>query len=123
MAIHEAKIDVTAHLAAIAAECAAPNWDGYGAIPVIPVTIAHAHRFLDALPADVPAPQVGAEPDGHVTLEWHRAARRTLSVSISPEGELHYAALLGSAKAFGTEEFSGEVPQIILDLIHRVGIQ
>jgi hypothetical protein len=41
-------------------------------------------------------------------------------VSISPDGELHYAALLGSAKTSGTEPFVGDVPKVICDLIARV---
>jgi hypothetical protein len=41
-------------------------------------------------------------------------------VSITPEGDLHYAALIGPNKAYGTEVFFGEVPAGILDLIRRV---
>jgi hypothetical protein len=72
------------------------------------------------MPLGFPNPSVGAEPDGHLTFEWHRSSRRTLSISVSPEGKLHYAALLDSSKAYGTESFLGTVPKIILDLIHRV---
>jgi hypothetical protein len=52
--------------------------------------------------------------------EWHRSRRRTLSVSVSPEGELHDAALIGPNRAFGTETFFDEVPVTIVDLIRRV---
>ena len=65
-------------------------------------------------------PSIGAEPDGQITVEWYRSPQRTLSVSISPDGELHYAALLGSAKTCGTEPFTGAVPNVVADLIHRV---
>lgn len=108
-------------LQALADECHAPGWDGYDALPVTPETVKQAMRFLEALPLGTPAPSVGAEPDGQVTFEWYRSPRRILSVSISPEGEIHYAALLGSSKAYGTEPFFGEVPRVILQLIHRVG--
>lgn len=101
-------------------ECREPNWDGYGAQPVLDTTCQLAQRFLEALPLGTPAPSIGAEPDGHVTVEWHRSPRWTLSISISPRGELHYAALLGLAKAYGTEPFFGEAPKTIIDLIHRV---
>jgi len=100
--------------------CSGDNWDGYGAVPITEQTYLQACAFLDALPLGTPAPSVGAEPDGHLTLEWHQSARRTLSVSVSPEGDLHYAALLGPSKAYGTEPFLGEMPLTILDLIHRV---
>lgn len=107
-------------LVRVADECGIANWDGYGAAPVSPDAYFHAQCFLDALPLGIPAPSIGAEPDGHLTLEWHHSPRMTLSVSVSPDGDLHYAALLGPAKAYGTEPFLGEAPQIILDLIHRV---
>lgn len=101
-------------------ECRQSNWDGYGAQPVLDTTCQFAQRFLEALPLGTPAPSIGAEPDGHLTVEWHRSPRRTLSISISPAGELHYAALLGLAKAYGTEPFFGEAPKAIVDLVQRV---
>lgn len=104
----------------VLAECGEPNWDGYGAQPVSDAAYRLTREFLKALPLGTPAPSIGAEPDGHLTVEWYRSPRRTLSVSISPEGDLHYAALMGSAKAYGTEPFLGEAPKVIVDLIHRV---
>jgi hypothetical protein len=109
-------------LFAVARECRSSNWDGYGAPPIGPEALTHACRFLSALPLGIPGPSVGAEPDGHVTLEWHRGPRRTLSLSISPQGDLHYAALLGPSKAYGTEPFLGETPSRILQLIRQVSL-
>jgi hypothetical protein len=110
----------TEEVARVVQECSTANWDGYGAAAIQEETFDRACAFLEALPLGIPAPSVGAEPDGHLTLEWYRSPRLTLSVSISPEGDLHYAALIGPAKAYGTEPFLGEVPQVILDLIQRV---
>jgi len=104
----------------ITEECGSANWDGYGAAPISNETFWQAYYFLNALPLGFPTPSVGAEPDGHLTFEWHRSARRTLSISVSPEGDLDYAALLGVSRAYGTEPFPGVVPKIILDLIRRV---
>ncbi len=101
-------------------ECREANWDGYGAAPVTERAFLTAYDFLEALPLGTPAPSIGAEPDGHITLEWYRSPRRTLSISVSPESELHYAALIGVGKAYGSEPFFGEVPKEIVDLIHRV---
>ncbi|MFQ5638905.1 MAG: hypothetical protein ACE5IR_13040 [bacterium] len=101
-------------------ECHQANWDGYGAAPVSVRAFQLAHEFLEALPLGSPAPSVGAEPDGQITLEWYYSPRRTLSISVSPEGELHYAALMGASKAYGTEPFYGEVPKEVLDLIQRI---
>jgi hypothetical protein len=101
-------------------ECRNSNWDTYGAKPVSEEILQFASQLLEALPLGTPAPSLGAEPDGQITLEWHRSPRRTLSVSVSQEGDLHYAALIGAGRHYGTEPFYGEAPKIILDLIRRV---
>jgi hypothetical protein len=101
-------------------ECIEPNWDGYDALPVTEDSYRLTYELLETLPLSTPPPSFGAEPDGHITLEWRSSPTRTLSVSVSPEGELHYAALLGDSRAYGTEPFFGEVPKPIVDLIHRV---
>lgn len=96
------------------------NWDGYGAEPISRDTFEQAYRFLYALPIGLPAPSVSADPGGEITFEWHKAARRTLSVSITPQGDLHYAALLGASRRYGTERFALGLPQIIQELIVQV---
>ena len=101
-------------------ECRKANWDGYQAEAVDEWTFHLANVLLEALPLGTSAPSISAEPDGHITLEWYRAPRRTLSVSVSPQGELYYAALLGSSKQYGSEPFSGVVAKALLDLIQRV---
>ena len=103
-------------------ECSEKNWDGFGAQAVCEETFHLARRFLAALPFGAPAPSIGAEPDGCLTFEWYRSPLRTLSVSVSPDGDLHYAALLDSANAYGTERFFGETPEVIDTLIRRVTI-
>ncbi|MDR5729829.1 MAG: hypothetical protein RB191_20645 [Terriglobia bacterium] len=101
-------------------ECSHTDWDGYGAEPVSSDVFWLAYRFLSALPLGTPAPSIGAEPDGHITLEWYRSPRRTLSVSVSPDGKLHYAALIGPSRQYGTEPFYGTVPDTIIEPIARV---
>ena len=101
-------------------ECRVPNWDGYDAMPVEQETYRNAYLFLESLPPGFPAPTIGAEPDGALTLEWRRSARRILSVSIHPDGDLHYAALFGPNRVCGTEAFFGDAPKPILDLVRKV---
>lgn len=108
-------------LIAVAEECSEPDWDGYGAEPVSDESYRTAYRLLEALPLGTSAPTVGADPDGQLTLEWHRSPRRTLSISSSSQNELHYAALIGPNRAFGMEAFFGEVPARVVELIRRVG--
>jgi hypothetical protein len=100
--------------------CAAPNWDGHGAEPLSTDTIEEARRVIASLPLGTARPEIGIEPDGQITLEWYRSPRFVLSISISPQAELHYAALLGPTRRYGTEPFFGELPPAILDLISTV---
>lgn len=107
-------------LASVWEECKKPGWDGYGALPVTEEALLNAFTFLRSLPLGFPRPYIGAEPDGEITLEWHHSAKRTLSVSVTPDGYLHYAALLGPSRTYGTEVFFEEIPDTILELIQRV---
>lgn len=102
------------------AECQKPNWDGYGAEPVAAETYRLAYRLLESLPLGTPPPSVGAEADGHLTLEWYRSTSRVLSVSVSPEGMIYYAALVGTSKRSGTEAFQGEVPEDVIRIVQRL---
>lgn len=101
-------------------DCRQPDWDGYGALPVEQLTYQHAYRLIEELPLGFPLPSAGAEPDGHLTLEWHRHPSWTLSVSVSPEGTLYYAALLGTEDPRGTCRFLGELPESLAYLVRRV---
>jgi hypothetical protein len=113
---------VYSELATVWNECKTPDWDGYDALAVKEATLRNAYCFVKALPLGCLPPSVGAEPDGHMTLEWYRHPRWTLSVSISPEGTLYYAALFGNSDARGSESFFGEIPKAILQLIQRVSL-
>ena len=101
-------------------ECREPNWDGYGAQAVREETYHFARQLLAVLLPGTPVPSIGAEPDGQITLEWYGSTQRTLSVSISQDGELHYAALLGEKRICGTETFQARMPQVLADLIKRI---
>jgi hypothetical protein len=107
-------------LADVWEECQQADWDGHNALPVAWPTLAWARRFLLALPPGTRPPSVGALPDGSIAFEWHRSRRHSLTVVVPEEGELYYAALLGSGKMRGTEVFIDEVPATILTLIARV---
>lgn len=104
------------------AECRTPNWDGYDAYPVKAEALNYAYAFIQALPLGFPLPSVSAEPDGHLALDWFRNPHWTISVSISPEGVLYYAALLGNRDPRGSESFLGEISEWLLNLIKEVAL-
>lgn len=107
-------------LADVWEECRQPDWDAYHAVPVSTGSLNYARRILLAMPPGTRLPTVGAVPSGQITLEWHHSRRRSLTIIVSGDGDLHYAALLGPGRTSGTEPFFAEVPQVILDLIARV---
>ena len=105
----------------VSERCKRAGWDGDSAEPVMHDTYLNAYRFLESLPLGIQKqPSVGVEPDGHITFEWYKSPRHTLSVSVSPDGFLYFSALLGLQKTNGTRAFVGEVPKIIVDLIGQV---
>lgn len=117
-------VESTKELQQIFDECKRDNWDGYESLPVSQAAFDAAYKFIEALlPFNLPAPSVGAEPDGHITLEWYVSPRRTLSLSLSPEGEIHYAALIGEYKPYDSIRFYGEIPEVIRKLIAQVYVE
>lgn len=98
-------------------ECRKPGWDGYGALPVEQTTLTAAYQLLDSLPLGFPLPSIGAEPDGQLTLEWRTGPHRVLSVSVDPDGYLHYAGLFGTNKRYGTLTFFSTAPAELLQLV------
>jgi hypothetical protein len=104
-------------LASVWDECRDPDWDGFGALAVERATFSAAYMLIDSLPLGFLRPSIGAEPDGHITLEWRRSPRRVLSVSVDPDGFLHYAGLFGNNKRFGTLTFFSTPPEELLQLV------
>ena len=100
-------------------ESSQDNWDGHGASAVTQSVYRNAYRLLEVIPDGVSFPSIGAEPDGQITFEWHQSPRQTLSLSITSEGDIHYAALLGAGRAYGTEPFLDQIPDTVLSLIQR----
>ena len=76
--------------------------------------------FIQNLPLGFPQPEVSAEPDGHINLEWYRNPRRVISVSIAPNNRLHWASLIGTESPRGAVRYVDRIPSMILDQIARV---
>jgi hypothetical protein len=122
ISLGSARATIKRELQMVIEKCSTTDWDGYGAAPVTATTVSDASRFADVVPMGLMVPSVGVEPDGSITFEWYAAARKTLSVSIDEEGTLHYAALIGLSRSYGSEAFVGVLPKQILDLIYRVSV-
>jgi hypothetical protein len=90
----------------VAEACAVRGWDGYGAAPISSVALEIAQEFCDRLPADWPSPEVAADPEGDVCLEWARGPRWVFTITVSEAGQFSYAGLFESNRVQGVETSS-----------------
>ena len=101
-------------------ECRMPNWDGHGALAVEQETYHAAYTLIESLPLKFLRPAIGAEPDGQLTLEWRKSPSRILTVSVDPDGLLHYAGIFGASKQYGTLAFFSSAPSELLQLVRTL---
>jgi hypothetical protein len=102
------KASVISSLQALRAEHSEPNWDGEGAKPVAEAALDTAVSFIRALPDDLPLPEIAAEPDGAISLDWAPSKHRVFTVSIGMTDRLPYAWLDGGDRGHGVARFDGE---------------
>lgn len=98
----------------------ADDWAGQGSLGITVKTFYNAFRFINALPLNVPIPEINAEPDGHVAFEWRHAPYRVISVSVGEKNELPYAALVAENRISGRAIFRDALPDVISESIKRV---
>lgn len=108
-----------AELEEVASEAGSHDWDGHGAIPISARAVEHAIRLLAALPTNIPAPEIAADPDGEISLDWYRSPDWVVSISVGATGELSYAARFGRGRVRGIEEGMNELPAPVLGQIER----
>lgn len=96
-------------LRALANECGQPGWDGDGACALNPIAVLHAENFIRAMPNDIPLPDLAAEPDGSISMDWLQARNRLFSISIGATDRLAFAWLDGSDKGHGVARFDGHI--------------
>lgn len=117
-ALNGAKARALDELAVLAEECANPDWDAHGALPLNPRALFLAEQLIAALPDGLEVPEVGAEPDGSISLDWMVSPTRVLSVSIGQTNRLAYAWLLGTDREHGVIGFDGaQVPGRLIQKI------
>jgi hypothetical protein len=120
VSLGKAKSDALQSLSAAFCEACQPGWDGYGAVTASFDSYAKAEKFIRALPANIPPPEVAVDPDGEISLEWYRNPSRVFSVSIGADDSLTYAGLFGASRTRGVETFNLDIPKIVLDNLRRL---
>lgn len=101
--------------------CTQSNWDGFDAPALDAEVFEVAARFLESLPQNLPAPELGASAAGDVSFEWETSSTCVVSVGVSANGQLHYAALEGNKRTFGSMPVGDQVDELLLSLIRRIG--
>lgn len=101
-------------------ECGVDGWDGEKAKAITKEVLWSAKTFLESFPWGSESPEIGAEPDGAISLEWYRSPSRVVSISINPGGEVYYAAIIGAKRRHGMDPVSFFVSDDLLDLIGEV---
>ena len=94
-------------------EASRPGWDGHGSLPLNPDAYDFAKMFIKALPITAPLPELNADPDGEVSLDWFFGDRRALSVSVGPTGRCTFAWIVGQRSSRGTDWIDDEIPASI----------
>jgi hypothetical protein len=79
-------------------------------LDVAEATVRLALQLLWTLPTHVPSPDVFVEDDGEIVFDWDKGPDKVVTFSLSDNGELGYAALLGSTPNYGRAPFLGSIP-------------
>ena len=63
-----------------------PNWDGFDAEPITPVTVLYARKLLGLMPGTLGAPHIAPGADGSIGFYWSadQGPFRSLCVDIGP---------------------------------------
>ncbi|WDT73857.1 MAG: hypothetical protein MPW16_11330 [Candidatus Manganitrophus sp.] len=98
------------------------GWDGSDARKVEPSTFMYADQFLRLLPSSLSLPEITADSDGEIFIEWDHGHRQVFSVSVGRDGTLNFAGLFGHEKVHGTEYLREALPPLIsagLERFHK----
>jgi len=106
----------------LAVDCGEEDWNGYGAKALSPRSLAYAEMFIRGLGMNSRDVSLGATAKGWVTFQWGLRPKWTLSIVITDDGWIHWAALFGSVREHGTRPFLGAIPKNIAELIQRACI-
>ena len=101
-------------------EASRVGWDGYGARPLDPASYDFAIRFLNALPTSTPLPEVSADADGEIALDWIFGERKALTVSIGPTGRCTFAWMLGQRTYLGIDWIDDDIPETIVSVLGQL---
>ena len=104
-------------------ECSVINWDGYGAKPVDYDLRKTVEQFLNSLPTIIPDPEISADPDGEISLDWCSEPRKVFTCNlcarliISKSSSFVVVATIISSTFFAFLTLSIKYSNIVLSII------
>ncbi len=106
----KSNLEALAELDRVALEASTENWDGRGSPAVSTETVALARKFVEAIPPGFPEPDVFADTDGDIRMEWFDDSEWTFEVSLNEGGGVSYACRFACSRQNGSVRFGGEWP-------------
>jgi hypothetical protein len=119
-ALGDAAEQALTELDQVRSEASKDGWNGFGSKPLNPFAYVYARAFLNALPTTAPLPEVSADPDGEVALDWVFGPRKALTVSIGATGRCTFAWMQGQSTNRGTDWIEDEIPASIAFALGRL---
>jgi hypothetical protein len=120
-ALFQEKSDAIASLWRLYNECSVDGWDGYDACAMTLAAARVAVDLIRVLPEGIPMPELTAENDGAISLDWSSSRRCCLSISTNGTERLAYAWLDGARSGSGVELFlDGRWPNRLLHEMESV---
>ena len=83
-------------------------------------TTLEAQRLLDLLRIEWPAPDVHAQADGSLSLEWEQGAHGWLTLSVAGRHTVEHAGVIAGDEYGLVEDFGDVVPGWAQELLRRL---
>ncbi len=106
-ALFGVKAEAISSLRKLAMEHGQPGWDGGDAAVLSPVALFTAESFVRALPDGIPMPELAAEPDGSISLDWIQSRQRLFTLTVGNTSRLAYAWVDGTDRGHAVALFDG----------------
>ena len=89
------------------------NWDGEGALPILPETAEIAKSVVEHFPIEGSRhlPDVGPTPHGEIDFDWLISKNMMLTVGVNSKGVISYAGILEIVK---NQEWDSKLPPDVL---------
>lgn len=112
--------DALTALFAVYKECLKADWDGYGAAAINSDAYEEAKKIIKLLPSSIRMPEIVAEPNGEIGLEWRRGKGQIFVMSVSGRHRINYAGLFSGNTIHGSEYFDENLPVRIIEHLRRL---